>query len=437
MPSVRLALIVLIAAVIVSAAPEGLVVSDDAAAATSPPAEPSATTAIEPPPPPLTTAGNTATADPATTSSPDATSAGVAEKVTTEAIVTTAPMPKVGAERLVFTDVDVNCDGVRDWLQEELTVGEKEAFDLNNEAPLPQMLEAKVRVAPRSATFTEFKLLCITYTYDKANPKAAVLHDTWGRNCTRHIIITNKWPEDIAGVDKADVFVMEPPGGEHGENLWQKTMAIFQTLVQRPDTADYDYFFMGGDDVMMLPPNLQKVFNEPGVKQLHLQGTPLFLGTRFVSPIGDKVLIDQASHARAAGTLDFHGLQQEFLSGAGYAMNTAAMHLAAVAFKNKHGGCNPGMRSHAEDLYLAVCLEDAFGIGPRDVRDPQGEDRIMAMSPGHMHPQAVDAGYSWWYRDFKPIQYPVGGDIVSRHNIVWHYVTPDDVRKMTKQYLGF
>jgi len=366
----------------------------------------------------------------------------VACAVAAEGTAMGAPVPTDvprGAARLEFTDVDLDCAGALEQFDYEVDTGDQEAFDANNEGggnPTVPSLEKKPRLAHKFSGHQEYPLLCLTYTYEKANHKAAVLHNAWGPYCTRHIIITNVGP--IAGVDDKDVVVLLPDGGESNDNLWEKTRAFIKRLALdddsvKPDVrfADYDYIFVGGDDVQLIPPNLQAIFNEPATRSIHDAGGPMFIGTRFVSPPGGSVTLNDHSDIDNAVGYERHG---EFLSGSGYILNKQAVQLLNANIRN--GKCWPGLRTHAEDVYIAKCLEEQSAVLPRDTKDAQGEDRVIVMTAGHMSPQAHDPDYTWWFRDFKPFNHPRGRDIVSRHLITFHYVSPDDVKRLTKQYLG-
>jgi hypothetical protein len=330
---------------------------------------------------------------------------------------------------------DVECDAVAAWLDYERNVGDAVTLAANQPKVTLEHLEAnKVRGwKPQSPPAEGFHpstatLLCITYTYEKKHPQAAVIHNSWGKRCTRHIIVTNK--PSVDGVDQTDVLSLEPRGGEHNDNLWMKTVAILEALASRSDLSDYDYYFMGGDDVMMMPSNLRRLISEPGNTLMHRAGTPLFFGTRFVFAPGDQVHIN-LDDWRSIDTLGTWDTQTEFLSGAGYVFNRHALHVVVQGTQNRL--CNPDLRSHAEDVYIAGCFQN-FGVLPRDTRDAQGEDRVQVMTPYHMAVQSQNTAYTWWFRDYKPVPTPLGSEIASKHSFVWHYMGPGDVRKMTGLY---
>jgi hypothetical protein len=216
--------------------------------------------------------------------------------------------------KIEFIDVDDDCEDTAKWLAEE-RLHEPHITLLNSpRINTTFLIDRKQHIAPAFSNTNDYTLLCLTYTYVKALPKAALIHNTWGKNCTRHVIVTNEG--DPENVDPTDVIRFVPDGiGETYRNLWMKTRGFLKRLAyQVPGLGDYDFYFFGGDDVFMIPPNAQALFNEPSVRTANENGAPLLFGHRMVSPIGDRITLPDTNESVL--TTSGHELQKAFVLGA-------------------------------------------------------------------------------------------------------------------------
>jgi hypothetical protein len=73
-------------------------------------------------------------------------------------------------------------------------------------------------------------------------------------------------------------------GPESYNNMWQKTRSIWM-YVDKHHAEDFDYFYLGGDDIYLIVENLRKyLVSDEIVKASGNATKPLFMGRRFLPP---------------------------------------------------------------------------------------------------------------------------------------------------------
>ena len=154
--------------------------------------------------------------------------------------------------------------------------------------------------------------------------------------------------------------------------MWQKVRSMWK-YVAAHYADQYDWFFIGGEDLYVIPQNLRDYLaTRPGPE------TPQFLGRRF----------------RDYGNVLFNS------GGAGYALSRSA--LEAYAAHAEDARCAPAAHTPQEDVQIAKCLKKIIGIEPDDTRDASGRERFHPFAPGHMltiRPPAK--GQHDWYYDYN------------------------------------
>lgn len=299
-------------------------------------------------------------------------------------------------------------------------------FVLNSRTPTEIAISHKVRLmAAPPSNVSGTRILCATYTHDKKHEAVVMMRNIWGVHCDRHLIFTNN-PDDpvLQDVPEEDVVKLTPHGGESYDNMWQKTREAFKFLSSQAWIEDFHFFFFCGDDTFMIPANLRVLLASPEVALPHKAGAPLFLGYRQLTRD-----YDSRGHARPIDSFS-----TAFVSGAGYVMNQLALQLAGhLVVTSKH--CSPDMHASHEDVYLADCLR-VGGVHSRDARNAFGEDRFVILSPLHMHYQVRDQDYSWWWRDYRGRQMPVGLDIVAEDAVLFHYMDASMTSSFERHIFG-
>jgi hypothetical protein len=292
-------------------------------------------------------------------------------------------------------------------LLEATTKGAAELHAINSAPPpIPSHMDfvKKFRVWPNAKKRKPFGILCVTFTFAGKKPAAAHARKYWGKRCDRHVLITND--AGVEGIAREDALLVNQTGGEAWLNAWQKTRAAIRTLHEAPWIDEYEFAFFGGDDVMLVVENLRKMMDAPEMRYAHEAGAPLHFGHLSSIP-----------------------KQSRFIAGAGYAMNTAALHLMAARLQSPM--CNPSLRASAEDVYLSQCLQ-LVGVVPHDTRDIYGEDRFTVFNPTH-HVEIVRK-WDWvdWWIKYRDRQVPQGLDMMSRDFINMHYISIPDMTKYGK-----
>jgi hypothetical protein len=292
---------------------------------------------------------------------------------------------------------------------------------MNRDRPTQTAIMHKVTMWNDATLGHPGRILCAAYTHDKKHDAVLLMRRSWGKRCDRHIIFTNNADDPtLKEVPPEDIVKLSPRGGESYYNMWQKTREAFLYLSAQPWVHDFEYFFFGGDDAFLVPENLRKLLLNPEVAFMHESGAPLFIGYR--------QRIRQYDSKNRALPIKDEDTVTAFLSGAGYVMNAAALQLAGVLVRHSPH-CSPDLHASHEDVYLANCLRFA-GVDSSDTRDHFGEDRFIILSNAHMMYQAENQDYSWWWRDYRDRQMPMGLDIVARDTILFHYMDPG----LTKQF---
>jgi hypothetical protein len=154
-----------------------------------------------------------------------------------------------------------------------------------------------VKVAAENADGTT--LMCLVYTIAKNHLSAAACRDTWASRCDGFVVMSNEADESLPSAR------VTHEGPEEYNNIWQKVRSIWK-YVSLAYAADFEWFFIGGDDLFVIPSNLRAYLHSPAMLEASQHGlTPIFLGRRFQIPNG-----------------------QFFNSGgAGYGLNRAALKL--------------------------------------------------------------------------------------------------------------
>eukprot|EP00759_Apiculatamorpha_spiralis_P005298 PhF_6_TR13214/c0_g1_i2/m.20891/K00731/C1GALT1; glycoprotein-N-acetylgalactosamine 3-beta-galactosyltransferase len=279
----------------------------------------------------------------------------------------------------------------------------------------PENLVLKVNVWKAAPTDSSLypKIIGITHTYKPKHANAQDMYDTWGRKLHKHFIYTNAVEPPVKMESGKGYLVdLTPlPGGFGYNNIWNKVRHIWKDLHKRGELAfgAADFYFIAGDDVLLVTENLKKYLMRPEVVEAHKARMPLVMGHRMTEPTG-----------------------RHFLSGAGYIVNDVAARLFMENIENPV--CNPTVETFAEDVFFCDCL-NKLGSPPRDTMDYFGEDRIAIVSPYHLAQQTNNQAYMWWYAPwhrFRGRPMPTGNDAISIDAFLFHYMAGVDLKTTWK-----
>jgi len=250
----------------------------------------------------------------------------------------------------------------------------------------------KVIVSPMNRTGV--KLFCGIYTYEKAHSnQVKAVRETWGPKCSGFAFFSNHTEPAVNAIR------IDHHGDEAHGNMWQKVREIWRFIAANYE-KDFDYFWLGGDDVFLIVENVLAYLNSPRIVQLNddRDNKGLFLGSR-------KLQGGQWEKVFNAG-------------GSGYILNRKALRKLAARIPT----CHYSVRGFWEDVNVASCLK-MDGIFPFDTRDEAGSERFLLFTPAlHLNwrPPSKNPEKDWYYK--YSIELKIGIDCCSTSAVAFHYV---------------
>lgn len=229
------------------------------------------------------------------------------------------------------------------------------------------------------------RVLCWILTYpDNHQTKAIHAKNTWGRRCTKFLIMSTA-RDDSLGTIALNVT-------ETRENLWGKTKRALQ-YIHKHHLQDADWFYKADDDTYSTIENMRYFLSRYSSRD------PIFFGYKL------KAIV-----------------RQGYMSGgAGYVMSkTALVRFVKDALPDTIN-CSPGDNG-AEDAEVGRCLENVH-IYAGDTRDSLGRGRFFLQTP-EFHLRYSDLDPTYWYWTSMYYESDEGLDCCSNTAISWHYITP-------------
>lgn len=249
------------------------------------------------------------------------------------------------------------------------------------------------------------KIFCLVYTIESGHGKIPAIRETWGPHCDGFMVGSTKTNKTLGTVE------IPHEGEEDYNNIWQKVRSMWSYIYDNYYET-YDWFHIGGDDLLLMPENLRLYLESDEIKTAANGGvylpygnettqTPLFLGRRFAY-MGD--------------------MNDIFISGgSGYTMNKAAFKLLVTeGFPNYF----PHAHTFSEDTMVAKLLRK-FDVHPYDTKDEEGGERYMPFMPGNHYQYKLPPGNPMdtkdWYAKYS-IDIKEGPDHCSAQSVAFHYV---------------
>mmetsp|Transcript_23953 Transcript_23953/g.50138 ORF Transcript_23953/g.50138 Transcript_23953/m.50138 type:complete len:539 (-) Transcript_23953:373-1989(-) len=238
------------------------------------------------------------------------------------------------------------------------------------------------------------KLMCLVYTMADAHAnRIRAMQQTWAGGCDGFLAFSTESDPRLPAIS------LEHEGPEAYENMWQKVRSIWK-FVGTHYIDDYDWFFIGGDDLFVLPHNLKTYL----ASLAHKDGTnpktkEYFVGRRF------------------------NGGSYFNSGGAGYTLSRATLR-KFVANMEDAQHCAAKQRTSMEDVMIARCLTH-LGIHFTDTRDARGRERFHPFAPGsHLHwTPPKPGGERDWYEDYnKEWGILEGKDCCAPDSVSFHYI---------------
>ena len=244
---------------------------------------------------------------------------------------------------------------------------------------------------PPNDNDNEPKIMCLLYTMESAHAaQIRAIRETWASQCDGFLAFSTASDPRIPAIS------IPHDGEESYYNMWQKVRSIWK-FVGTHYIDQFDWFFQGGDDLFVLPQNLRNY-----LRQLDAQGDH-FVGRRFKG----------------------YGKDNYFNSGgSGYALSQGILRKYIHEGGWNHPDCAPDRTTSMEDVMIAQCLRNVFGVGLTDTRDDEGRERFHPFAPGtHLHWQPPAEGKKDWYADYNrewPVQ--LGAACCAPDSVSFHYI---------------
>lgn len=240
------------------------------------------------------------------------------------------------------------------------------------------------------------KIMCLVYTMADAHAnRIRAMRETWAGGCDGFLAFSTESDPRLPAIS------IEHEGPEAYENMWQKVRSIWK-FVGTHYLEDYDWFFIGGDDLFVLPQNLKTYL----ASLTHKDGSDpkskdYFVGRRFNS-----------------GGNDYFNS-----GGAGYTLSQSTLRKFLAAMDDAQH-CSANSRTSMEDVMIARCLRH-LGIHFTDTRDAKGRERFHPFAPGsHLHWNPPGPGKARdWYEDYnKEWGLLLGKDCCAPDSVSFHYI---------------
>lgn len=235
------------------------------------------------------------------------------------------------------------------------------------------------------------KIFCGVYTMEAAHSNTIrAMRETWAPRCDGFLAFSTTSDPRIPAM------AIEHEGKEEYNNMWQKSRAIWKFIGDHY-LEDFDYFFLGGEDLFVVADNLRAYLST-----LSSPDDDHFVGRRF----------------KGGGADNYFNS-----GGAGYALSRGTLR-KYITQGYLHAHCAPHQHTSMEDVKMAECLRNAFGIGLTDTRDSQGRERFHPFAPGsHLIWKPPEAGKYDWYEDYnKEWGLKLGAECCAPDSVSFHYI---------------
>ncbi len=259
-----------------------------------------------------------------------------------------------------------------------------------------------------SLTVPAPKVLCMVYTVKNSHStNIRAIRDTWGGGCDGFLAFSS------APDPRLPAIALQHEGPESYDNMWSKVRSIWK-YVGKHYLNDFDWFFIGGDDMFVLPNNLRTYLASLAYKDGYAdpRSKEYYVGRRFHNKVMEMKLKKRGKFPRN-GTLHFN------TGGSGYALSQGSLRkFLTVVDDAEH--CFSTEKTSAEDVMMARCLH-YLGIRVTDTRDVQGRERFHMFMPGRLFNWRNFAKRNNWYLDFNPWGLKNESDCCAPDSVSFHY----------------
>lgn len=235
-------------------------------------------------------------------------------------------------------------------------------------------------------------IFCGVYTMEQNHPtNVRAMRETWAPHCDGFVAFSTRSDPRIPAL------AIKHEGREEYNNMWQKSRSIWE-FIGKHYLQDFDYFILGGDDMLVFPGNLRQY-----LKSLSMSpDDDLFAGRRF----------------RGRGQDNYFNS-----GGAGYVLSRGTLR-KFYERGLENDDCHAHERTPMEDVMMADCLRKAFNIGLTDTRDSLGRERFHPFAPGtHLTWKPPRPGETDWYAEYnEEWGVKLGQQCCAPDSVSFHYI---------------
>ena len=227
--------------------------------------------------------------------------------------------------------------------------------------------------------------------------RVRAIRETWAGGCDGFLAFSTVSDPRIPAMQ------VKHSDKEEYKNMWQKVRSIWKFVGQHY-LEQFDWFYIGGDDLLVLPQNLKNYL----ASLLYKDGSDPKQKGYYVG-----------LHHKSWGGAKFYFNT----GGGGYALSQAALRKLLTKLDDRM--CSPTIKSAAEDTLIAKCLT-RLGIGLTDTRDNEGRERFHFWSPKkhfHWSKHSTD-NQKAWYGKGAMVEWGMheGPQCCAPDSISFHYV---------------
>ncbi len=183
--------------------------------------------------------------------------------------------------------------------------------------------------------------------------------------------------------------------------VWNKVRSVWK-FVGAHYMFDYDWFYIGGDDVLVMPQNLKSFLASLAYKD----------GT---NPRTHEYFVGRMMNGGRGGYFNY--------GGPGYVLSRATLSKFVATMEDGPKECTSRQETPHEDVNIARCLR-RLNVGLTDARDARGRERFHVFPPGWhynwRHPGPPDQGM--YYRVGKEWGFKTGKDCCAPDSVSFHNI---------------
>jgi len=267
------------------------------------------------------------------------------------------------------------------------------------------------------------KLFCIVYTTEHSHAhKIPPIRETWGPKCEGFMVASTKTNTSLNTVE------IPHAGDEAYENIWQKIRSVW-SYVYDHYYEEYDWFHIGGEDMMVIPENLRAYLESDEIQMAAVGGQDIH---------STSTRDGNNSHSNATmqvplylgGRLAFEGDKNTIFNqgGGGYTLNKAALKMLVLEGIPNHF---TDAQTFTEDVMISKVFAK-LGVHPYDTRDEFGGERYNPYSPGYHYdfrkPQDKYHQKKWYAAyllEEEGHEFIEGVHHCAAHSVSFHYIKVD------------